>query len=145
MIICPWKDIGRYASVIPGLQEAVELVNGLTSYEKATYPISCGKVMVQQGTTHALEGAKMEAHREYLDIQYLLAGQEVCGWAPTDESELVGEFDTERDVGFYVGKNTPVTMQPGICYVLYPEDAHAPCAHLEQETEYTKIVVKLKL
>lgn len=145
MIICPWKDVGRYASVIPGLQEAIDLVNGLTSYEPATYPMSCGKVMVQQGKTHALEGAKLEAHQEYLDIQYLLAGQEVCGWASTEEVELVGEFDTDRDVGFYTGASTPVTMKPGICYVLYPEDAHAPCAHLEQETEYTKIVVKLKL
>ena len=24
MIICPWKDIARYETVIPGLKEAVE-------------------------------------------------------------------------------------------------------------------------
>ena len=33
MIICPWKDIMRYAPVMPGLEEAVAAVNALTEYE----------------------------------------------------------------------------------------------------------------
>ena len=31
MIICPWKEIMRYAPIIPGLEEAFEKVNALTS------------------------------------------------------------------------------------------------------------------
>lgn len=30
MIVCPWKDILRYAPIIPGLEEAFEKVNALT-------------------------------------------------------------------------------------------------------------------
>lgn len=145
MIVCPWKEISRYEAVIPGLKEAMEVVNGLTSWEPATYPLSCGKVMVQKGTTHALEGAKLEAHRKFLDIQYVLAGKEVCGWAPTDSVAITGEFNEEKDCGLYLGSSTPITMEAGMCYVLYPEDAHAPCCHLDTPNEYTKIVVKLAL
>lgn len=145
MIICPYKEMRRYAAVIPGLEEAMALIDSMTDPQKGTYPLSCGKIMVQEGVTHPLEGAKLEAHREFLDIQYVLEGSEVCGWAPTDAVELLGEFDTDRDVGFYTGPSTPITMTPGMCYILYPEDAHAPCAHLEAPTEYKKMVVKLAL
>lgn len=145
MILCPWKEINRYAHLIPGLAEAAQVIENLPSFEPATYPLSCGKVMVQKGTTHALEGAKLEAHRKYLDIQYVLEGQEVCGWAPTDSVEMVGEFNEEKDCGLYLGKSTPITMEAGMCYVLYPEDAHAPCCHLDTPNDYTKIVVKLAL
>lgn len=145
MILCPWNEISRYEAVIPGLKEAVEVVNNLPSREPATYPLSCGKVMVQKGTTHALEGAKLEAHEKFLDIQYVLEGQEVCGWAPTDSAALTEPFNKEKDCGLYLGSSTPITIQAGMCYVLYPEDAHAPCCHTEIPNEYTKIVVKLAL
>ena len=69
MIVCPWKDILRYAPVVPGLEEAVEKVNALTSLESATYPLENGRFMVMSGTTVPAAGGKCEAHRNYLDIQ----------------------------------------------------------------------------
>ena len=52
MIICPWKDLARYESIIPGLKEAMELVAGLPNLETATYPLACGgRVLVQNITT----------------------------------------------------------------------------------------------
>ena len=33
MIICPWKDIARYETVIPGLKEAVDLIAKLEATE----------------------------------------------------------------------------------------------------------------
>ena len=145
MIICSWRDIDRYASVIPGLQEAVDFVNGLKSFEPATYPLPHGKVMVQKGTTKPLENVKAEAHRKYLDIQLVVDGKESCGWAKTEDLNLVGEFDVEKDCGFYEGNMMYFDITPGVCYVLYPEDAHAPCRHLDQPSEYTKLVIKLEL
>ena len=38
----------------------------------------------------------MEAHREYLDVQYVLEGQDTIGWAPVDALTPVGEFDAAR-------------------------------------------------
>ncbi len=145
MIVCPWKDIMRYAPMIPGLEEAVKQINALKDPEPGTYPLPNGRFMVQHGTTHPLESAKLEAHREYLDIQYVFEGQEICGWAPTYEVTPAGEFNTEKDVCLYTGDSLPFTVSAGMCYVLYPEDAHAPCAHLDAPTNYKKMVVKIKL
>lgn len=147
MIVCPWKDLKRYASVIPGLEEAMEAVNGLQSFEPATVPLSGGnKILVQQITTKPWEGAQLEAHREYLDIQYIVKGKEVVGWAPLDTLTPAGEFNTAKDKGMYAGKNYPMEIDEGYCYVVYPEDAHAPGVYLEGEAaQVTKLVIKLKV
>lgn len=145
MIICPWSDVRRYESVIPGLHEAVDFVENLRCFEPGTHLLPHGKVMIQRGITRPLEDVKAEAHRKYLDIQLVVEGSECCGWAKTEDMRLVGEFDTERDCGFYEGDMMYFEVKPGVCYVLYPEDAHAPCRHLQTPTEYTKLVIKLEL
>jgi len=145
MIVCPWKDLKRYAAVIPGVEEAIEKIDALQSKEPATYPLSNGRFMVQQGTTRDWKGAQLEAHREFLDIQYILEGQDTVGWAPVDTLKPEGAFNTEHDYGMYTGDNTPVTVKAGYCYVVFPEDAHAPGTHLDVPGNYKKIVVKLKV
>jgi len=146
MIVCPWKDIGRYASVIPGLEEAVKAINALTDLTPATHPLPDGcKFIVQQGTTKSAEGRQLEAHREFLDIQLILEGGETVGWAPVETLTPAGEFNTEKDAGMYTGKCDYMFIQPGYCYVVFPEDAHMPGSHLETPVDYRKIVVKLKV
>ncbi len=145
MIICRYSDLGRYASVIPGLEEAMAVVATIDPSVPATYPLSCGKIMVQQGTTKPWEGAKLEAHRNYLDIQYILEGQEVVGWAHIDSLTPDGPFNTEKDKGMYVGPNRPTVIDAGCCYVVYPEDAHAPGTHLDTANAYRKMVIKLEV
>lgn len=145
MIVCPWKDLKRYAAVIPGLEEAIEKIDALQSREPATYPLENGRFMVQQGTTKPWQNAQLEAHREYLDIQYILEGKDTVGWAPVDTLTPTCEFNTEKDYGLYTGENTPVEIKAGYCYVVYPEDAHAPNTHLSVPSDYKKIVVKLKV
>lgn len=144
MIVCPWKDISRYASVIPGLEEAVEAVNSLTSYEPKTYPLSGGnRFFVTLGPTKEPDLA--EAHRNYLDIQYIVKGKEVMGWADLADCTLEGEFNAEKDVGKYSGNFEYLTVREGICYVAYPEDAHMPGRHLDVPNDFVKVVIKLRL
>lgn len=146
MIICPWSELGRYAPIIPGLEEAIKVVNSITSLEKATYPCGDGnKVSVAGGPTKAAKDSQLEAHRQYLDVQYMVKGSEVMGWAPLDTLTPSGEFDQEKDVGKYTGECTFVNIQEGWCYVVFPEDAHMPAVHLDQPLNYQKMIIKLKV
>lgn len=145
MILCPWKDIKRYEAVIPHLQEAVAFLEKLEDLTPAEYPLPHGVVKIQQGTTHVLDETKLEAHRKYLDIQLVLKGREMFGWADLDTLTPSTPFSVEKDVGFYTGKSVPITVDAGYCYVLYPEDGHAPCSHLDTPTDYVKALVKLEV
>ena len=146
MIICPWKELPRYAAVIPGLEEAMKAVEKLESFEPATYPLSgSNKILVQKVTTKAWETSQLEAHREFLDIQYIISGKEMVGWAPLDTLTPADEFNTQKDKGMYTGDNTPIAIKEGYCYVVYPEDAHAPSVHIGEGGEVIKLVIKLKV
>ena len=146
MIICPWKELPRYEAVIPGLAEAMKAVEALESMEPATYPLSgSNKILVQKVTTKEWETSKLEAHREFLDIQYIVSGKEMVGWAPLDTLTPADEFNTQKDKGMYTGPNTPIAIAEGYCYVVYPEDAHAPSVHIGEGGEVSKLVIKLKV
>ena len=145
MIICPWKDIKKYASLLPGIEEAFEAVNALTEYEdKKTYPLSDGNkfFVAVQGTK---EPDVAEAHRKYLDIQYIVKGQEVVGWADLGACQPVVEFSEEKDIGMYSGPFSYITIPEGVCYVAFPEDVHMPGRHLDVPNDFVKVVVKLKV
>lgn len=146
MIVCPFKELGRYTAVIPGLEEAVKMAECITSMEPATIPLSGGnKILVQQGTTKSVQGQLLEAHREYLDIQYIVKGRETVGWAPVDTLELDGEFNTAKDKGMYSGHCDFMEIGEGYCYVVFPEDAHMPGCHVDTPSQYQKMVIKLKV
>ena len=146
MIVCPWKDILKYAPLLPGVEEAFEKVNALTSLEPATYPLANGnRFFVAVGTTANAKEKLCEAHRNYLDIQFLLKGEETVGWAPLETLALVDEFSTEKDVGFYAGDVDYFRIAEGYCYVAFPEDAHMPGRHLDVPNDFVKVVVKLKV
>ena len=145
MIICPWKDIKKYASLLPGIDEAFDAVNALTEFEnKKSYPLSDGnRFFVTNGTTKGVDVA--EAHRQYLDIQYIVKGKEVMGWADLAACELIGEFNEAKDIGKYTGNFEYLTINEGMCYVAFPEDAHMPGRHLDVPNDFVKVVVKLKV
>ncbi len=146
MIVCPWKDILKYAPMLDGIEEAFAQVNALRSLEPKTYPLPNGnRFFVAVGTTAPASEKLCEAHRNYLDIQFLLRGEEIVGWAPLDMLTLDGEFSTEKDVGFYAGKVDFLHIAEGNCYVAFPEDAHMPAVHLDAPTDFVKVVVKLKV
>lgn len=90
------------------------------------------------------EGAKLESHRRYIDIQLTLAGQEEIGWLPLADclapvkraSSLAPSdgnddepYDANRDIAFYSAPpETWLAMPPGTFAIFYPDDAHAPLA-----------------
>ena len=144
MILCPWKDIKKYAALLPGIEEAFDAVNALDDFEPKTVQLSGGnRFFVAAGTTKEPDVA--EAHRKYLDIQYIVKGREVVGWADLAACTPTDAFNEESDIGFYSGDFNYITVNEGICYVVFPEDAHMPGRHLEVPNDFVKIVVKLKV
>ena len=146
MIVCPYKDLGRYAPIIPGLEEAMQAAAAMETWTVGTIPLSQGnRILVQEGQTKPAQGKLCEAHRDYLDIQYIVEGEETVGWAPLETLTLQGEFDTVKDKGMYAGDVDFTRIGQGYCYVVFPEDAHMPGVHLEEAKAYKKLVMKLKV
>ena len=146
MIICPFKDLKRYLPLIDGLEEAMAAANAVTDFSGSSTPLSGGnKMNVMEIDTISVHGRPGEAHRKYMDIQYIVEGEEVMGWAPLEQLQLVGEFDEAGDIGRYDGDWQFYRIPAGCCYVVFPEDGHLPSGHLEQSAHVKKIVLKMKV
>ncbi|MDD5210528.1 MAG: YhcH/YjgK/YiaL family protein [Elusimicrobiales bacterium] len=102
--------------------------------------------MVQRYKTISPAEPKFEAHRKYIDLQFLAAGAEIIGWAPLEKMAIAEVYDAEKDVCFGAvpaGAWTPLRLGAGQLAVLYPGDAHAPRLAAGGAGGVTKIVVKV--
>jgi biofilm protein TabA len=88
------------------------------------------------------EGARLESHRKYIDIQMTISGAEEIGWKRTGLcAEITEPFRPDNDIQFY--GDTPVAwvaVPPGHFVIYWPDDAHAPLAG---KGELRKVIVKI--
>lgn len=87
-----------------------------------------------------------EGHRRFIDVQYLVSGNELMGVA-TEKTEppVHLPYDDERDIIFYrdVPNETLLLMQPGHFAVFFPQDIHRPNCALDAPEAIRKVVVKI--
>jgi biofilm protein TabA len=102
--------------------------------------------LVQRYETARTEAPKFECHRNYVDVQFMVSGEEVLGWAALETMKTTEAYDEKKDICFGTvgpGKWTPVHLQTGQLAVLWPEDAHAPKLAAGDPSRVMKIVVKV--
>lgn len=93
------------------------------------------------------ESRPFEAHREYIDVQVVLSGEERLEIAPVEQLETTKPYDAASDVEFFqpVGESSSLIMRPGIFAVLYPHEGHRPGCQLEKIQPIRKLVVKVRV
>lgn len=134
MILDELSNADRYLPMHPGFAAGIEQLRrpDLETLPVGSCPIDGERLIliIGQDPGRGREGAKLEAHRRYIDIQFAIAGDEQIGWRPT--GECLGPQDafcTEHD--FVLFSDRPdcwLSVTPGKFAVFYPEDAHAPLA-----------------
>lgn len=88
-------------------------------------------VNVDHTASHAFDPSKFELHRRYIDIQYLVEGEEEIWVGPPDAMAVAVPFDEAKDVSWHRHEGTAglhrVVMRPGDFLVLWPgAEAHQP-------------------
>ncbi|MBA4383826.1 MAG: hypothetical protein C0410_03755 [Anaerolinea sp.] len=101
-------------------------------------------VLVQEYTTKPLEEGKWEAHRRYLDVQYMLSGCERIDFALTSTMKL-GEYSVEKDYQAMTGSGSTLNLVEGSFAVFFPQDAHMPGLAVGSPSQVKKVVVKCEL
>lgn len=84
-----------------------------------------------------------EAHRRYIDIQYLIEGEELIGIAPLSAMKREVEARPERDIWFYEGETVNISIGGGRLAIFFPQDAHAPGIAAGESRPVRKVVVKV--
>lgn len=145
MIVDRIEAMDKYCATIPHLAEALSIIRENPYIGEGKRYFDGGYMFFQAADTRPAEDGTFEAHRDYLDLQILLDGMEYILWNHIANMEVVIPYNAEKDREDLSGEGTTLLMKPGMCCLLFPQDAHKACRHIEQPGRYEKLVVKLKL
>lgn len=147
MVIDTLENLGKYASLNSLFAEAIAFIKSqnLQAMEIGKTELK-GKdlfVNVAQTNTKTKEEAKLETHREYIDIQIPLSGTEIMGYTPACNCVPAdAPYSEEKDITFFEGlAETYVAVKPGMFAIYFPQDGHAPGITPDG---VKKIIVKVK-
>jgi biofilm protein TabA len=148
MIIDCLENMPMYFTINKSLRKVYRFLKGIDAahcaYGRHILDEDGMYANIEKYTTQAEEGRKAEAHKCYIDVQFLLIGEERIGYAPLVRLKERGQFDTENDIGFYEGEcQTWINMQAGTFAVILPHEGHLPGIMLKQPSEVIKVVVKI--
>lgn len=105
--------------------------------------------LVSKSPGRKRDEARLEAHREHIDIQYVIAGTEEMGWKPRSRCQKPAtEYNAGDDIEFFSdAQEAYIAVPPGTFALFFPEDAHAPLigAGESHEGEFHKVVIKVAL
>jgi biofilm protein TabA len=139
----------RYETLSPRFAKAfsfLRTVDGTQSLGRHEIDGDNVFALVQKYETKPIENAKFEAHRKYIDVQFVHSGRETILWAPLAAmKEQTMAYDETKEAALWklVPDVTPLHMSAGHFAILFPEDAHAPSVEWDESCEVFKVVVKV--
>ena len=101
--------------------------------------------LVQQYDSRLREKCQFEAHRKYIDVQYIVEGTEQMGYAHVSALASAVPYDAEKDAEMFTGEGSFITAPAGTFIVFFPEDGHMPGVAIGKPKTVRKVVVKVKV
>ena len=151
MIVDNLKNAKQYFGLNEKLKKGFEFLlnTNLIELKDGRYEVEGNEIYanVQSLTTKQKEEKKWEVHRDYIDIQYVISGEECMGYGLlADFNDVETVYDKEKDVEFLNGeKYNFVNVYEGDFVVFYPNDVHAPMLSIKESKNIKKVIVKVKI
>ncbi len=146
MVLDTIVNASRYTSMHPLFEEAFHFLReaDLASMASGMHEIRGRELfaILSEASGVSKEEAKLEVHRKYIDIQFVVSGTDHMGWkslafcaTPSDP------YNEARDAAFFPDTTDNWFDVPaGYFTIFYPDDAHA--AMVTRET-VRKVVLKI--
>jgi biofilm protein TabA len=151
MILDTLSQWRQYAALSPHFARAFEFlerVNANTTVGRHEIAGDDVFAFVQQHLTKPYAERQFEAHRKYIDIQYMVRGRELIYWAPLPRlKDVTMPFDADKDAILWnvIPEGVPLQVRAGEFTILFPEDGHVPSCSWGEPAEVLKVVVKVKV
>jgi YhcH/YjgK/YiaL family protein len=110
------------------------------------YPIDGTNVYatITEDPSKDYDKTKWESHRKYIDIQYIITGEEKMGKYPFTKLAVTNPYDEVKDVANYSGDADVYTVPAGTFMIFFPPDAHRPNITPGGNKPVKKLVIKVK-
>ncbi|MFL1780668.1 YhcH/YjgK/YiaL family protein [Candidatus Hepatincolaceae symbiont of Richtersius coronifer] len=104
---------------------------------------------ISQLNTKPIAEGFWESHRKYIDVHYILEGEEIIGYNNITHLTPNITYNKEKDLITYAGiLANPILLQPKMFAAMFQSDAHMPNLYLPStapgKRTVTKVVFKLQ-
>lgn len=149
MIFDKIENSAIYESISPLIKKAFDYLKE-TDFSK----LENGKHIVQGDDLFAIvqeydtkndADAKLEAHHKYIDVQYVVSGEELIGVKPLITQMPCKDYDAENDYALYDDTCSFVKITPKQFAVLFPQDLHKPGIKVKDSIKVKKVVMKVRV
>jgi biofilm protein TabA len=148
MLIISIDQLQKHRHLHPGLEKAGSFLAGvdLQSLTDGRYEIDGDELFAIVNTCagKGRHGARLEAHRNYIDVQHCLSGKDIIGFWPLAQcTTAAAAYDEAGDVIFFEDPVRQwISIEGSACAIFFPDDAHAPLAGVGP---CKKIVLKVRV
>lgn len=150
MIIDTLKNADRYYGLGPKFVKAFEYLRqtDFSQVEKGKYEIDGTSIfaIVNEYDTIPTEGEQMESHKKYIDVQYIVSGEELIGHDFLHQQTPSKAYDEAAD--FMLFGETPAffsKLEQGMFAIFFPTDLHMPNIKVKDPVQVKKVVMKISV
>ena len=140
-----WK---QYEHVHPGIAAGLKFLaeTDLTTLADGHYELDGDRVFVNVMSYETkAENPTPERHEKYVDIFYLLEGEEEVAVCPIEELGETVLANPDGDIWLQKGEGVHLPLGSGRFIALFPGDGHAPSIGPHGPAPARKCVVKVRL
>ncbi|MFI5149265.1 MAG: YhcH/YjgK/YiaL family protein [Bacteroidia bacterium] len=101
--------------------------------------------IISEYETKEEQECALEAHRKYLDIQYMLNGSEQIGVSTLYKQEPVKAYNDKDDYALYADKMSFFELKSGTFAIFFPDDLHMPGVKHHTRAKIRKVIVKVRI
>lgn len=149
MILDQLKNAKLYFSLGERISKAFKYLQttDFSNLEEGRYDIDGDNVyaLVSIYNTKPLSSTKWEAHKKYIDIQYVVSGKEKMGVTSSDKVIPIEEYSENNDCTIYKGEGNYIYLDEENFALFFPSDIHMPGISVNLPKEVKKVVVKVKI
>jgi YhcH/YjgK/YiaL family protein len=149
MILDDLKNSQLYAQVYEGFDKAFTFLENCkkNAPQIGKHIIDSEYVYadVQEYETFPKDELLWEAHRRYIDIQYILSGNESIGWSNSNYIPDDISYNDQKDCIVFTDTQVSsyLNLQEDQFAIFFPGDAHKPKCQNIGKSKVKKIVVKV--
>jgi YhcH/YjgK/YiaL family protein len=149
MIFDKIENSGFYENINPLLKKAFTYIKQ-TDFSK----LENGKYIIEEDNLFAILqeyetkndiDCKLEAHIKYIDVQYMVSGEELIGVNLLIDQTPYKEYDMENDYALYDDTCSFIKITQTQFAVLFPQDLHKPGIKTNVSGKVKKVVIKVRV
>ncbi len=144
MILDRLPHASLYSALHPLFAEGFAFIASQAGRATGRYTLAGGAyAMVQEYDSQPVDAEKFEAHRRFIDIQYIAGGEEIIYYAGLEQL-TPGEYHADKDYIDLEGAGLALNLQAGDFVIFFPHDAHLSSRCTEAGPRpVRKVVIKI--